>query len=189
MQLMPLGSLGAVETNGTVTFGLWLPWVSAADGNAVTVKIIHEADQFLQGLPAREFRLTHSVRAPYGDFWSGTVPIAGTAPPVSRSAWGTPGRYVYRYTIANPSVGKLDWIIDPFAREFGVGKQSAFTLGYQPYVWSPGEAQWRTPALADLILYELDIAEFGNDLDRARPEVVVRDGVALDRDPLEAPAF
>jgi maltooligosyltrehalose trehalohydrolase len=168
MQLMPLGSLGAVETNGTVTFGLWLPWVSAADGNAVTVKVIHEADQFLQGLPAREFRLTHSVRAPYGDFWSGTVPIAGTAPPVPGSAWGTPGRYVYRYTIANPSVGTLDWIIDPFAREFGVGKQSAFTLGYQPYVWSPGEAQWRTPALADLILYEVNIAEFGNDLDRAR---------------------
>jgi maltooligosyltrehalose trehalohydrolase len=26
MKLMPLGSLGAVETNGTVTFGLWLPW-------------------------------------------------------------------------------------------------------------------------------------------------------------------
>jgi maltooligosyltrehalose trehalohydrolase len=168
MQLMPLGSLGAVETNGTVTFGLWLPWVSAADGNAVTVKIIHEADQFLQGLPAREFRLAHSVRAPYGDFWSGTVPIAGTAPPVPRSAWGTPGRYVYRYTIANPSVGTLDWIIDPFAREFGVGKQSAFTLGYQPYVWSSGEAQWRTPALADLIFYEVNIAEFGNDLDRAR---------------------
>jgi 1,4-alpha-glucan branching enzyme len=168
MQLMPLGSLGAVETNGTVTFGLWLPWVSAADGNAVTVKIIHEADQFLQGLPAREFRLTHSVRAPYRDFWSGTVPIAGTAPPVPRSAWGTPGRYVYRYTIANPNVGTLDWIIDPFAREFGVGKQSAFTLGYQPYVWSPGETQWRTPALADLILYEVNIAEFGNDLDRAR---------------------
>ena len=49
MNLMPLGLLGAVETNGTVTFGLWLPWVSATDGNAVTVKIIHEADQFLQG--------------------------------------------------------------------------------------------------------------------------------------------
>ena len=62
MKLMPLGSLGAVETNGTVTFGLWLPWVSATDGNAVTVKIIHEADQFLQGIPAREFPLSHSVR-------------------------------------------------------------------------------------------------------------------------------
>ena len=64
MTLMPLGSLGAVETHGTVTFGLWLPWVSAADGNVVTVKIIHEADQFLQAFPAREFQLTHSVRPP-----------------------------------------------------------------------------------------------------------------------------
>ena len=47
--LLPLGDLGAIETNGTVTFGLWLPWVSAADGNRVTVKVIHEHDQFLQG--------------------------------------------------------------------------------------------------------------------------------------------
>jgi len=168
MNLMPLGSLGAVETNGTVTFGLWLPWVSAADGNVVTVKIIHEADQFLQEMPAREFRLAHSDRAPYGDFWSVMVPVAGTPPAVPGSAWGSPGRYVYRYTITNPNVGMLDWIIDPFAREFSVGKQSAFTLGYQPYVWSAGEAQWRTPALADLVLYEVNIVEFGNDLDRAR---------------------
>lgn len=167
MNLMPLGSLGAVETHGMVAFGLWLPWVSAADGNVVTVKIIHEADQFLQAFPAREFQLTHSVRPPYGDFWSVTVPIAGTPPAVPGSAWGNPGRYVYRYTITNPSVGTLDWIIDPFAREFGVGKQSAFTLGYEPYVWSAGEAQWRTPALADLILYEVNIAEFGSDLNRA----------------------
>jgi maltooligosyltrehalose trehalohydrolase len=168
MNLMPLGSLGAVESNGAVTFGLWMPWVSAADGNVVTVKIIHEADQFLQEMPAREFGLAHSVRAPYGDFWSVTVPVAGTPPAVPGSAWGSPGRYVYRYTITNPNVGTLDWIIDPFAREFGAGRQSAFTLDYQPYLWSAGEAQWRTPALADLILYEVNIAEFGNDLDRAR---------------------
>src|SRR6185437_9978561 len=69
--LLDLSELGAVETNGTVTFGLWLPWVSAADGNAVTVKIIHESDQFLQDMPPREFPLTHRQRAPYGDFWSG----------------------------------------------------------------------------------------------------------------------
>src|SRR5947207_14974907 len=90
MQLMPLGSLGAIETNGIVTFGLWLPWVSETDGNVVTVKIIHEADQFLQRIPARQFPLTHSVRPPYGDFWSGTVPIAGTAPAVPGSALGYP---------------------------------------------------------------------------------------------------
>jgi maltooligosyltrehalose trehalohydrolase len=166
--LLPLGTLGAIETNGTVTFGLWLPWVSASDGNSISVKIIHEDDQFLQGVPPREFPLAHSVRAPYGDFWSGTVPIAGTPPAVANSAWGSPGRYVYRYVIRNPNRGTLDWIIDPCAREFGVGKLSAFTLGYQPYVWSAAEAQWRTPALSDLILYEVNIAELGGDLDRAR---------------------
>ena len=80
LNLLDLSQLGAIETNGTVTFGLWLPWVSDADGNAVTVKIIHESDKFLQHVPPREFPLTHSQRAPYGDFWSATVPIAATAP-------------------------------------------------------------------------------------------------------------
>ena len=145
LNLLPMGELGAIETNGTLTFGLWLPWVSAADGNAVTVKIIHETDQFLQNVPPREFPLSHTLRDPYGDFWSATVPIAGTAPAVAGSAWGTPGRYVYRYTIVNPNVGTLDWIIDPFAREFGVGRLSAFTLSYQPYTWSAEEVDWRTP--------------------------------------------
>jgi 1,4-alpha-glucan branching enzyme len=168
MNLLPLSELGAIERNGIVTFGLWLPWVSAADGNAVTVKIIHEADQFLQDVPAREFALAHSVRPPYGDFWSVTVPIAGTARPVPNSSWGSPGRYAYRYTIRNPNVGTLDWIIDPFAREFGVGKLSAFTLGYQAYDWSAAEANWRTPSLRDLVVYETNIAELAGDLDRTR---------------------
>ena len=140
--------------------------MSAADGNAVTVKIIHERDQFLQNIPPREVSLAHSVRAPYGDFWSVTVPIAGTPPTVAGSVWGSPGRYLYRYRIDNPNVGSLDWIIDPCAREFGVGKLSAFTLGYQPYVWSSAEANWRTPTLADLVIYEVNIAELGRDLER-----------------------
>ena len=117
-------------------------------------------------MPPREFPLSHTVRDPYGDFWSVTVPIAGTPPAVAGSAWGMPGRYVYRYTIVSPNVGTLDWIIDPFAREFGVGKLSAFTLGYQPYTWSAEEADWRTPRLSDLVLYEINIGEFGGDLNR-----------------------
>jgi len=166
LNLLPMGELGAIETNGAVTFGLWLPWVSVSDGNRVAVKIIHETDQFLQNVPPREFPLSHTVRDPYGDFWSVTVPIAGTPPAVAGSAWGMPGRYVYRYTIVNPNVGTLDWIIDPFAREFGVGKLSAFTLGYQPYTWSAEEVDWRTPRLSDLVLYEINIGEFGGDLNR-----------------------
>src|SRR6266404_5939720 len=168
MNLLPLGSLGAVESNGTVTFGIWLPWVSDNDGNSVYVKIIHERDQFLQSIPPQEFSLTHNVRDPYGDFWSATVPIAGTPPLTQDSAWGTPGRYLYRYRIDNPNVGSLDWIIDPCAREFGVGKLSAFTLGYQPYTWSASEQNWQTPRLADLVMYEVNIAELGGDFERTR---------------------
>jgi maltooligosyltrehalose trehalohydrolase len=165
LNLLPLGNLGAIEVNGAVTFGIWLPWVSAADGNTVSVKIIHEDDQFLQNVRPNEFPLAHSVRGPYGDFWSGTMPISGTSA-IAGSAWGKPGRYIYRYSIANPNVGTLDWIIDPCAREFGIGKLSAFTLGYEPYVWSANEAQWRTPPLSDLILYEINIAELGGDIER-----------------------
>ena len=168
LNLLPLGDLGAIEQNGAVTFGVWLPWVSAGEGNRVTVKIIHERDQFLQHIPPREFPLTHSVRPPYGDYWSVSVPIAGTPPAVAGSAWGTPGRYLYRYRVDNPHVGSLDWIIDPCAREFGPGKLSAFTLGYQPYIWSADEANWRTPLLDDLVLYEINIAELAGDFERAR---------------------
>ena len=52
MTLLPLGTLGAIETNGTVTFGIWLPWVSASDGNVVTVKIIHEQRSVSAKYPA-----------------------------------------------------------------------------------------------------------------------------------------
>lgn len=166
--LLPLGDLGAIEKNGIVTFGLWLPWVSDADGNRVTVKVIHENDQFLQAVPPREFPMTHSVRPPHGDFWSVAVPIAGTPPAVPGSAWGAPGRYLFRYQIDNPNVGRIDWVIDPFAREFGTGKLSAFTLGYQPYTWSQSEVNWRTPALDDLVLYEINVAELGGDFTRTR---------------------
>lgn len=164
--LLPMDALGAIENGGIATFGLWLPWVSAADGNRVTVKLIHERDQFLKAVPPRAFPLTHSVRAPHGDFWSATVPIAGTPAAVAGSAWGTPGRYVYRYQVENPDAGTLDWVLDPFAREFGTGKMSAFTLGFQAHAWSPGESAWKTPALADLVLYEVNVAELGGDFQR-----------------------
>jgi hypothetical protein len=27
LNLLPLGTLGAIENNGAISFGLWLPWV------------------------------------------------------------------------------------------------------------------------------------------------------------------
>src|SRR5215204_6331330 len=78
MGLLPLDALGAVEHDGAVTFGLWLPWVSAAHGNVVTIKIIHAADQLLQDVPPREFTLAHSLREPHGT--SGLRPFLLPAP-------------------------------------------------------------------------------------------------------------
>ena len=165
LNLLPLGTLGAVENNGVLTFGLWLPWVSAGDGNAVSVKIIHEADQFLQDIPPREFPLTHSVRAPYGDFWSATVPSPARRP---RCGIGMGNGRPLCVPLQDRQSERRQPGLDhrslcPRVRR---GKLSAFTLGYQPYSWSAGELQWKTPPLADLVLYEIDVAELAGDLDR-----------------------
>ncbi|MEH1987526.1 MULTISPECIES: hypothetical protein [unclassified Nostoc] len=147
MKLLPLDKLGAREANGIVDFGLFLPWVSQKDGNRLIIKIIHEKDQFIQDIQPLEFELKHSIDSEYGDYWSTQVDIKTQSKPSAKSAWGEPGRYVYRYCLQNPNQGEIDWILDPFAREFGVGKLSAFTLGYQQYEWSQKEKTWKTPNL------------------------------------------
>ncbi len=173
MKLLPLNRLGAREVSpGVINFGIFLPWVSSENGNRIWVKIIHEKDQFLQNIPPLKFELEHSNDVDYDDYWSASVDVTSTAKPTSDSAWGSPGQYVYRYCLQNPNLDEsiypnklLDWIIDPYAREFGVGKLSAITLGYEPYLWSSDEGSWKTPILDDLIIYELMINEFAGGID------------------------
>lgn len=167
MKLLPLEKLGTREKDDArVEFGIFLPWVSKNNGNRLWVKVIHEKDQFLQDIQTQDFELEYSVDPEYGDYWSTTIKIDPQSKPHPKSAWGEPGRYVYRYCLQNPNKGEIDWIIDPFAREFGVGKLSAFTLGYQQYEWSENEKNWKTPDLKDIVLYELMISEFGGDIDK-----------------------
>ncbi len=167
MRLLPLHKLGAREiSSGVIEFGLFLPWVSANDGNRLWVKVIHEKDQFLQEIQPLMFELSASVDSDYGNYWSVQLDINQIASPHSSSAWSSPGKYVYRYCLQNPNIPEMiDWVVDPFAREFGVGKLSAFTLGYEAYTWSDHENVWKTPMQDDLILYELMINEFGGDID------------------------
>jgi maltooligosyltrehalose trehalohydrolase len=168
---LPLHKLGAREDKqnpGVINFGLLLPGVSADKGNKLWVRVIHEKDQFLQDILPLNFEMEHSEDSEYGDYWSVTVNIVPQDKPKPHSAWGTPGKYVYRYCLENPDKqNPVDWIIDPFAREFGVGKLSAFTLGYENYEWSEHELVWKTPSINDIILYELMINEFANDLQGA----------------------
>jgi maltooligosyltrehalose trehalohydrolase len=165
MDLMPIDRLGARQQGRSIEFGVFLPGISTAAGYAVSARIIPEHDQFLQAVPAVEVALQHQVDADYGDYWSGTVQLDTGGPP--GSVWGSPGHYVYRYCVRSQDGLVVDWVIDPFARESGVGKQSAITVDYQPYAWSDAEAAWKTPQLDDLIIYEVNLAEFARDLDGA----------------------
>lgn len=165
MQTLPIDELGARETApGVIDISVLLPWVRPEQGDSVSVKVIHEHDQFLKNVPAREFPLRHHVHPHWGDQWSTRLTIAADG---DGSAWGRPGRYIYRYAVTNPRVGEVDFVSDPFAREFGVGRMSAFTLGYVPHVWASSENTWRTPRVRDLVMYEMMISEFAADIDEA----------------------
>jgi len=166
MNYLPMDQLGARESSPKVIqFGIFLPGVDAAQGYAVSVKIIHESDQYLQAVQPVGIAQTHSVDATYGDYWSGQIDL-NTVQPATGSSFGQPGRYVYRYLIHSPTRGDIDFIIDPFSREVGVGRLSAITVGATPYTFSANETQWKTPPLKNAIVYELMISEFRDDLDR-----------------------
>jgi len=169
MNLLPMSILGPhASSSGKVSFGLYLPWVSAHDGNRLFIKIIHEKDQFIKSVIPQRFELNHSIDHVYGDYWSMELTIEPMERYVPQSHWGDEGRYVYRFALKNPNVqDEIDWIIDPFAREFGTGKLSSFTLGYNHYKWSSSEDDWKTPELNDLVIYEIMITEFGGSINGA----------------------
>jgi len=167
MNYLPMNKLGAQEISpNVIQFGIFFPGVDAAKGYTVSVKIIHETDQYLQAAPPAVVPQAHSVDPAYGDFWSGQIDLTTAAVPPGSTAFGKSGRYVYRYLVHGPTQGDIDFIIDPFSREVGVGRLSAITVGYQPYVFSANETKWKTPPLKNAVIYELMISEFRIDIDR-----------------------
>jgi maltooligosyltrehalose trehalohydrolase len=165
MGALPLADLGGRQTGpSTLQFGVLLPWVTPDNGQSVHVLAIHERDQYLQEIPAVEVSLRHSVHPEYGDLWAGDVDLTAAQGLPDQSRWGTPGRYVYRLVVTDPNRGRVDWVIDPYARDFGVGKQSAVVFGGQPHPWSVTDGAWRVPELRDLTMYEINLAEFHVDL-------------------------
>lgn len=163
MNAMPLSVLGPRDNGSQITFGIWLPGITPAVGQ-LKIKIIHERDQMIQTEQPFTVAMKHGTLAPYGDYWSVTVDLAT---PGSGRNWGQTGTYVYRYCLSRTNQPDLDWIIDPFAREFGAGRHAAFTYGFSPHTWSPNEASWKTPRQEDLVLYELNLHEFAGKISDA----------------------
>lgn len=165
MSGLPIDVLGGRQSGPTtLAFGILLPWITPGNGQTVEVLAIHEKDQYLQDVPAVAVPLAHSIDPTYGDLWSGEVDVSLPTTLPLQARWGTPGRYVYRLAVNDPNQGRINWVIDPYAREFGVGKQSAVTLDAVPFPWSATEAAWRVPDLFDLVMYEINLAEFHIDV-------------------------
>jgi hypothetical protein len=63
MNYLPMNQLGALEISpNVIQFGIFLPGVDSGQGYAVSVKIIHETDQYLQAARQRWWhRLTLSI--------------------------------------------------------------------------------------------------------------------------------
>jgi maltooligosyltrehalose trehalohydrolase len=159
MNYLSMNKLGAVESSpNVIQFGIYLPGVDASKVYTVSVKIIHEIDQYLQAVQPLLVALVHSVDAPYGDYLSGQIDLNTATPTPSSSSFGKPGRYVYRYLIHSPTRGDIDFIIDPFSREVGVGRLSAITVGGKAYMFFANETEWKTPWLNNAIIYELMIS-------------------------------
>lgn len=164
MEFMPLDKLGPHVSGSSAHFGIFLPGIRPDDGFGLSIRLIHELDQLLKAQQPFRVELTHSSDADYGDYWQVVIDMSA---PGSGRHWGQPGRYVYRYVLRLPNGEEIDWIIDPFAREFGIGKNSSFTYGYRPYAWSEHEAGWRVPPQQDLIAYEINLMEFAGSLSGA----------------------
>src|ERR1700733_10649649 len=98
MNYLAMNTLGAIETaSKVVQFGVFLPGVDAGAGYTVSVKIIHEKDQYLQAAQTAVVAQGYSVDPVYGYFWRGQIDLNRAVGPAGSTAFGQTGRYVYRY--------------------------------------------------------------------------------------------
>lgn len=172
MDLIPLDDLSIKTHQAEVETGLLLPHISAEEGYRVYVRIIHEYDQFRQDVEPAQFEMRqtpHPRLNEYGFFWRSKIDL-GKTNGVNSAHWGTPGKYLYRFAVESPGGKIVDWVADPFARDFGMGKQSSFTIGDDSsFSWrqSSDEKTWKTPPLNDLIVYEMMVHEFIGNFNKA----------------------
>ena len=172
IDLSQVGAFPSFQHNGKpqIHFGLYLPGVHPADktsvaGFSVKVRIIHVADRFNPSVKTLDAELEW-VPGSALDLWQADVSIPNDA----ASHSGAEGEYLYRYqlwwTDSNEHLTLVtEWFPDPFARSTDIGLMSATTLSkvQQAFKWT--DQAYRTPELADLVVYELQVSEFNETFD------------------------
>src|SRR4051794_36041713 len=167
IDLKEVGAFPSFAANGDaqIRFGLYLPGVRSSDGFSVVVRIIHAADRFNPLIKTQDEDLIWVEGSPL-DLWIKNVTLSKDG----ASHSGDEGEYLYRFQLWwIDGVGQrslvTNWFPDPFARSTDIGLMSAVLLSKtpKPFAWSDGA--YRTPDLLDLIVYELQVAEFNDTFD------------------------
>ncbi len=167
IDLSEVGAFASTNSSGnfSIRFGVYLPGIRAQDGFDVVTRVIHHDDRFAAGIAPQDFPLTW-VSSNALDLWTATVPIQ----PVANTHLGQPGTYLYRYQLWWTRAGGTRqlvtlWFTDPFARQTDIGLLSAVTLANPAITFQWTDANYKTPELDDLIVYELQVEEFADTFD------------------------
>lgn len=159
--MFTIDELGPEVIGNNVRFRIYLPSIEQGKGFKVNVYVISKQGQFDVNVPADVHSLTPvppvGVSAAWGD--------------VAKTLWQTDpitlanGTYLYRFEIVGKSrdsgndVRSL-YFGDPCARETDAGVFSVVRVpANTSYAWS--DSAYRVPATDELILYEMNVAEFG----------------------------
>jgi maltooligosyltrehalose trehalohydrolase len=162
IDLSEVGAFSTVDETGSrrTRFGVYLPQIRSSDGYEVIVRIIHKSDRFDPLILPRDFPLAwqegHSL-----DLWTVTARLD----PVPKTNFGSPGTYLYRYQLLHRNSGGgtdviTNWFTDPFARAADIGELSAFTTPDATADFQWEDANFKVPAIDDLVVYELNAEEF-----------------------------
>ncbi len=164
IDLSEVGAFVSADSNGnfSIRFGVYLPGIQSQAGFELFVRAIHRDDRFVPGIAPADVPL-YWVNGHPLDLWTATVAIQ----PIANTNFGQPGIYLYRYQLWwTPSAGTRQlvtlWFTDPFAHETDIGLLSAVTLGTSPDNFDWMDANYKTPELDDLIVYELQVEEFAD---------------------------
>lgn len=163
--MINLNEVGAAPQRDTagnwqVHVGIYLPGITFSKGYAVTVRIIHQQDQFNRDIEPKDIFLNWVNGSPL-DLWE--ITLALTADPASH--FGQPGAYLYRFQPLRDNHEVTFWFADPFGRAAGLGTLSAFTIdnNAQPFAWT--DAGFTVPEVDDMVVYELNVREFNRDFE------------------------
>jgi maltooligosyltrehalose trehalohydrolase len=145
-----------------VRFRIYLPNVEEDRGFSVKVYVINKIDQFDVKVKAEDYVLTPEPANPSGDALWGDI---------AKTRWCSdlitmdPGTYLYRFEISGPDKESGDkvrslYFGDPCARETDAGIFSVFRISAEtPPSWE--DDTFKVPPLDEIVLYELNVAEFG----------------------------